>query len=131
MTDRRNRPTYSTGPSGVLPAGYQACRKCGAWPCRCEPQKSLPAQQQQPRVRRETKGRAGKTVTTAAPLLLSRDDAQALLADLKKLCGAGGALKAERGPEGAYFMLEVQGDHADKVLQELIARGFKAKRAGG
>src|SRR5258708_2567677 len=104
MPDRRNRSTYSTGPGGALPAGYEACRKCGRWPCRCEPQKSVPAQQQQPRVRRETKGRAGKTVTTAAPLLLSRDEAQALLADLKKLCGAGGALKADKGPDGAFFM---------------------------
>lgn len=111
--------------------GIQACKRCGNWPCRCEPQRSAPAQQQAPRVRRETAGRGGKTVTTVAPLVLARADAQALLADLKKLCGSGGTLKADSGKDGAFFVLEVQGDHADKILAELVARGFPAKRAGG
>jgi translation initiation factor 1 len=82
-------------------------------------------------VRRETAGRGGKTVTTIAPLLLAREDAQALLAELKKLCGGGGTLKAERGPTGAFFALEVQGDHADKIVAHLLAKGYPAKRAGG
>ena len=91
----------------------------------------MPAAKQAPRVRRETAGRGGKTVTTVKPLLLKRDDAQALLADLKKLCGTGGTLKADKGPDGAFFALEVKGDHADKVVAELVKRGFPAKRAGG
>jgi translation initiation factor 1 len=28
-------------------------------------------------------------------------------------------------------VLEIQGDHVDRVLQALEARGLKAKRAGG
>ena len=111
--------------------GIQACKRCSNWPCRCEPQASEDPKKQAPRVRRETAGRGGKTVTTVSPLLLSRADAQALLADLKKLCGGGGTLKAERGPAGAFFALEVQGDHADKVVAELVRRGYPAKRAGG
>lgn len=89
MAAKGSRPVYSTGPGGALPAGYTACKRCGHWPCRCEPQASKPPAQQAPRVRRETAGRGGKTVTTIAPLLLARADAQALLADLKKLWAAG------------------------------------------
>ena len=132
MAGKGSRPVYSTGPTGSLPAGVTACKRCGHWPCRCEPQQSVPAGKQAPRVRRETAGRGGKTVTTAGPLLLSRQDALALLADLKKLCGGGGTLKADKGADGKpVFVLEVQGDHADKVTAELLARGYPAKRAGG
>ena len=126
-----SRLVHSTGPKGALPAGYEACRRCGHWPCRCEPQSSADPSKQALRVRREKAGRAGKTVTTIGPVRLKRDDAQALLGELKKLCGAGGALKAEQSPEGAVFVLEVQGDHADKVTAALVAKGYPAKRAGG
>ncbi len=128
---RKSRGTYSTGPAGALPAGYVACRKCGAWPCRCEPRQALPPAAQKVRVRREKAGRAGKTVTTAGPFVLPRDGAAALLADLKRACATGGTLEAERGPDGPFFVLEVQGDHADRVVAELVARGYPAKRAGG
>ena len=46
-----------------------------------------------------------------------------MLKELKRLCGSGGAIK-----EG---VVEVQGDHCDAVLRELVARGIQAKRAGG
>ena len=132
MADKGSRNAYSTGPSGALPTGYQACKRCGHWPCRCEPQSSAEPGKQAVRVRRETAGRGGKTVTTAAPLLLSREDAQALLAELKKLCGSGGTLKADKAPDGKpFFCLEVQGDHADKLLAALVGKGYPAKRAGG
>ncbi len=129
---RKSKPAYATGPQGPLPAGIKACARCGHWPCRCEPQVSQPAAQQAPRVRREKAGRSGKTVTTVAPLMLARGDGQALLGDLKKLCGTGGTLKPTKPPDGpAFFTLELQGDHADKVTAELVRRGFPAKRAGG
>lgn len=132
MASKGSRPTYSTGPAGPLPAGFRACRRCGHWPCRCEPQASLPPSEQAPRVRRETKGRAGKTVTTITPLHLTRGDAQAILADLKKLCGGGGTLKIDTGSDGKpALLLELQGDHADKLVSELVARGYRARRAGG
>jgi translation initiation factor 1 len=131
MARDKGRPAYSTGPGGALPAGYEACRRCGSWPCRCEPQQSLPPQRQAVRVRREKAGRGGKTVTTIAPMLLTREDASALLGELKRLCGGGGALKTDRGPDGPFFVLEVQGDHADKVVATLVSKGYPAKRAGG
>ena len=75
------------------------------------------------RVSRETKGRGGKAVTVIRGVLLS----SAGLADLGKrimaACGAGGTLK-----EG---VLEVQGDHVERVMQLLGEQGWVVKRAGG
>jgi len=84
------------------------------------------------RVRRERGGRKGKTVTVAAPFLLTRPDATALLKRLKKRCAGGGATRVARTKKGdACFELEVQGDHVDTVLAELAACGYPAKRSGG
>jgi translation initiation factor 1 len=75
------------------------------------------------RVRRETKGRGGKTVTTVSGLALTKAQLHALLQDLKRRCGSGGTEK-----DG---VLEVQGDHCEAVMALLAARGIQAKRAGG
>jgi len=75
------------------------------------------------RVARETKGRAGKGVTTIRGLPLSTGDLRALAAKLKKRCGSGGTVR-----DG---VIEIQGEHRDAVLAELIELGFPAKRAGG
>ena len=56
-------------------------------------------------------------------LPLNTEDLLALGKRLRAACGAGGTAK-----DG---VLEVQGDHADKVLALLLAEGHKAKRAGG
>jgi translation initiation factor 1 len=97
-----------------------------------EPAVSLPPSAQSPRVRRERGGRGGKTVTAVGPLVLARPEAETLLASWKKRYGSGGALKAVRTPDGApAFELEVQGDHADRLLADLVQAGYKAKRSGG
>jgi len=101
-------------------------------PSRREPAASRPPAAQAPRVRREKGGRGGRTVTVAGPLVLARTEAEALLAAWKKMCGGGGALKEAEAPDGSpAFELEVQGDHADRLLAELLRAGYKAKRAGG
>jgi translation initiation factor 1 len=74
------------------------------------------------KVRRETKGRGGKTVTTVTGLALTRHGLRSLLSDLKRLVGGGGTEK-----DG---ILELQGDHCKLVLAELLKRGIKAKGAG-
>jgi len=48
---------------------------------------------------------------------------EALATRLKKLCGAGGAVK-----DGT---IEIQGDHRDRLVSELQKLGFEAKRSGG
>lgn len=75
------------------------------------------------RVRRETKGRGGKTVTTVSGVPLAGEPLKDLASALKKRCGCGGALKDA--------VIEIQGDHVDLLLDELTRRGFKAKKSGG
>jgi translation initiation factor 1 len=75
------------------------------------------------RVARETKGRAGKGVTTVSGLPMTLTDIEALATKLKKRCGSGGTVR-----EG---VIEIQGDHRDVIVAELIKLGWPAKRSGG
>ena len=75
------------------------------------------------RVSRESKGRGGKTVTLVRGLALAPDALAALGKRLRSACGSGGTLK-----DG---VLEVQGDHAERVVNLLQQDGFVVKRAGG
>jgi translation initiation factor 1 len=75
------------------------------------------------RVSRETKGRGGKAVTLVTGISLSLHALEALGKQLKTTCGSGGTIK-----DG---IIEVQGDHVDRVVTLLLAQGYKAKRAGG
>lgn len=75
------------------------------------------------RIRRETKGRGGKTVTVISGVPLALDELKTLAAQLKKRCGTGGTLK-----DG---VIEIQGEHVDLLMAELINQGFKVKRSGG
>jgi translation initiation factor 1 len=117
MSKKRN-----TGPS-ASPASKKRCKRCGRFPCRCPKARSLPPEQQSPRIFRDRKGRGGKVVTVIRDLQLSADDLTALGTQLKQLCGAGGTIKDGN--------IEIQGDHREKVAAELTRRGYKAKMAGG
>lgn len=75
------------------------------------------------RVRRETKGRRGKTVTTIAGVPLADEGLRELAAELKRRCGSGGTVS-----DG---VIEIQGDHREAVMEVLAARGLRAVRAGG
>jgi translation initiation factor 1 len=75
------------------------------------------------RVSRETKGRAGKGVTLVKGLALDDAALVALGKQLKTACGSGGTVK-----DG---VIEVQGDHCERVMALLQAQGHKVKRAGG
>jgi len=105
------------------------CPHCGLpakrCQCRANPRgvRSEPAGDGVARVRREKKGRGGKTVTTVSGLPLAADALEDLAKDLRRHCGAGGTVK-----DG---VVEIQGDHADGVLALLQERGIRAKRAGG
>ena len=75
------------------------------------------------KVRRETGGRRGKTVTTISNVPLGDDGLKQLAGRLKKRCGVGGSAK-----DG---VIELQGDHRDVVLEVLRAEGYDAVLAGG
>ena len=71
----------------------------------------------------ETKGRGGKGVTVVRGLGLD-DAALAVLGKkLKAACGVGGTAK-----EG---VIELQGDHRDRVMTLLKDQGRIVKKAGG
>jgi translation initiation factor 1 len=74
-------------------------------------------------VGRETKGRAGKGVTTITGLPLPLAQIEALAAQLKKRCGSGGTVR--------NGVVEIQGDHRDLIVAELVKLGWPAKRSGG
>jgi len=73
------------------------------------------------RIFRDRSGRKGKIVTVIRGLPARDLDARA--ADLKRLCGAGGAVK-----DGA---VEIQGDHRERIAAELRSAGYFVKLAGG
>ena len=75
------------------------------------------------RISRESKGRGGKAVTLVRGLVLDAEALAALGKRLRHACGAGGTLK-----DG---VLEIQGDHAERVIALLQAEGFAVKRSCG
>ena len=75
------------------------------------------------RVSRETQGRKGKGVTIITGLGLAQDALEALATELKKRCGSGDGVVEGR--------IEIQGEHRDRLVEELARRGIGAKRAGG
>jgi translation initiation factor 1 len=75
------------------------------------------------RVSRETKGRGGKAVTLVRGLALEEPALNSLGRQLRAACGGGGTVK-----DG---VIEVQGDHCERVIELLRAQGWRAKRAGG
>ncbi len=79
------------------------------------------------RVHRETKGRGGRAVSLVRGITLPLAEMEALGKQLKTACGSGGTVKD--GANGG--VIEVQGDHGDRLVELLKAQGFNAKRAGG
>lgn len=75
------------------------------------------------RIRRETKGRKGKGMTTITGLDLPEKDLKDLCSQLKKMCGTGGAVK--------NAVIEIQGDNRDKIKATLEQLGHNVKLAGG
>ena len=75
------------------------------------------------RIRRETKGRKGKGVTTVSGLGLAEAELKTLAKQLKQKCSTGGTVK-----DG---VIEIQGDHRDKLKAELENLGHNVKLAGG
>ncbi len=109
---------YSTDSGRMCPL----CRHPVA-ACQCSSAKPKPVTDGFVRVSRETKGRAGKGVTLVKGLALDEAALTALGKQLKAACGSGGTVK-----DG---VIEVQGDHCERVMALLQAQGHKVKRAGG
>jgi translation initiation factor 1 len=112
------RIVYSTGIGSLCPNCRRAVRDCV-----CPKGAPGAATVGTIVVGRETKGRAGKGVTTVTGLPLSPADVAALATRLKKRCGSGGTVRGGT--------IEIQGDHRDVIVAELGRQGFAAKKSGG
>lgn len=108
---------YSTDSGRMCPQCRQPLGQCI---CRAP---ALPTGDGIVRVSRETKGRGGKAVTVVKGVLLDAAALSELGKQLKAACGTGGTVK-----DG---VIEVQGDHCERVMQLLKAQGHTVKRAGG
>ncbi|MCK9997449.1 MAG: translation initiation factor Sui1 [Candidatus Krumholzibacteria bacterium] len=113
-----NKTVYSSD-------GGRTCPKCNQSVANCVCGKNRPPAPKDGvvRVSRETKGRKGKGVTLVTGVPLDADELPVLAKRLKNLCGAGGTVK--------NGIIEIQGDHRDRIVAELQGRGWTVKRSGG
>lgn len=109
---------YSTDSGRMCPTCRQPIAQCA-----CKAASNRPIGDGIVRVQLESKGRAGRGVTVAKGLPLANDALVALGKQLKTACGSGGTVK-----DG---VIEVQGDHCERVMAELKKLGFDVKRSGG
>jgi translation initiation factor 1 len=117
MGDQNARPVYSTATGSI-------CRKCG-WPerdCKCSRQfmrdEPLPGKLVA-KLRMEKKGRGGKTVTVVYDLPQNQSMLRELAGELKRACGAGGAVVENT--------IEIQGELRDRVRALLEKKGWTVK----
>jgi len=116
------RLVYSTETGRICPK----CQKPDS-SCACKKKRPEPQPHFKPdgiiRIRRETKGRKGKTVKTVFGFDLDDQTLKILAKDLKQHCGTGGTVK-----EGVII---IQGDHRDGVKGFLEGREYTVRIAGG
>ena len=74
-------------------------------------------------LKREVKGRKGKTVTTITTTGWTEKALAELTVILKKHCGTGGSFK-----DGIII---IQGDQRQKITAYLSGKGYQVKLAGG
>jgi len=115
-------------PNGGLVYSTEAGRMCPVCrspiaQCTCRKSAAAPAGDGVVRLFFETKGRGGKGVTVVRGLGLADAELVALGKKLKAACGVGGTAK-----DG---VIELQGDHRERVLVLLQAQGRTVKKAGG
>lgn len=101
------------------------CPKCHQLKttCTCKSEPSAPSKSTVVRVGRETKGRRGKGVTTITDLPLDETGLTELATKLKQRLGTGGTVKDGR--------IEIQGDHRDRIVQEIEGMVYRVKRVEG
>jgi translation initiation factor 1 len=113
-----SRLVYSTDAGRMCPQ----CRQATA-ACVCKKAAARATSDGVVRVSRQTKGRGGKTVTRVEGVPLGDEALAQLGKQLRSGCGSGGTVK-----DG---VIEVQGDHCDKVIEALKQQGYAPKRSGG
>jgi translation initiation factor 1 len=117
-----SRLVYSTESGRICPECQKPTSECT---CKNKKPKAQPMDRQDGiiRIRREVKGRKGKTVTVVFGFHPGQTDLKALAKQLKQMCGTGGSVK--------NGVITVQGDHREKLLKLLKEQGYEVKLAGG
>lgn len=118
-----SRLVYSTGSGRICPSCGRPIKKCI-----CKKKTTVKIQLEYPndgvvRIRREVKGRKGKTVTLVFGVPLNDRDLKQFAKTLKQKCGTGGSVK-----DGIII---IQGDHREVLLNEIKQHGYTVKLAGG
>ena len=116
--NKNHRFVYSTDGSH-----QNICKTCGELPCKCRKSEPVVPAQVTAKIRLESKGRGGKSVSVVFNLPHNPDYFTKMAKKLKASCGSGGTYK-----EG---QIEIQGDHRDRIKSWLEKEGFKVKLAGG
>jgi translation initiation factor 1 len=75
------------------------------------------------RIRREVKGRKGKTATVIFGIPLDDNELKQFVKKLKQRYGTGGSVKDSA--------IVIQGDHRQTILEEIKKQGYNAKIVGG
>ena len=75
------------------------------------------------RLRREKGGRGGKVATTVTGLPGTESELDTILTRLKNELGTGGSRSGR--------VLEIQGDHRERIRAKLESLGLRVKLAGG
>jgi translation initiation factor 1 len=113
----KDRVVYSSEHGKICPGCSNPVKQCA---CR---KKTTPIGDGNVRVSRETKGRKGKGVTLVKGLAMDASALKLMGKKLKTMCGSGGTVK-----EG---VIEIQGDHIERILDYLKKQGVTTKRTGG
>lgn len=105
MREKNSTTVYSTDPN---------------WQPEAQNETRQPQKQGVVYLRRETKGRGGKTVTIVDGLT---GNLKQWKKELQRLCGSGGTVKGN--------VIEIQGDHRNKIFKYLETKAIRCKLAGG
>jgi len=118
-----SRLVYSTESGRICPSCGHPSTKCNCKKRKTDKKQSIYPNDGVVRIRREVKGRKGKTVTAVFGVPLNDEKLQQFVKTLKQKCGTGGTVK-----EGVII---IQGDHRETLLNEIRKEGYSVKLAGG
>jgi translation initiation factor 1 len=118
-----NRLVYSTESGRICPSCGRPTKKCTCKKKKTEKKPSAYPNDGIVRIRREVKGRKGKTVTAVFGIPLADKKLKQFAKTLKQKCGTGGTVKDN--------IIIIQGDHRETLLNEIKNQGYTVKLAGG
>jgi translation initiation factor 1 len=116
------RLVYSTDNGRICPECGRPQSKCVCQKGRSRADASGPGDGSL-RIKREVKGRKGKTVTVISGFQENDAELKKIASQLKTRCGTGGS--AQDG------VIVIQGDHREALWEELTRQGFQVKLTGG